>query len=77
MSVTSKIFRLLSSNILETLDQNRKDPERFQNNWFGNITSHGEKSSFGKEHGIHAGMSYESYAGRVPLRSYDMFESYI
>ncbi len=77
MSVTSKIFRLLSSNILETLDQNRKDPERFQNNWFGNITSHGEKSSFGKEHGIHAGMSYESYAGRVPLRSYDMLESYI
>lgn len=77
MSFTSDTYRLISRNMLKSIDLNRKSPEIFQQSLFKELIKRGIRTGFGKEHNFEAINSVERYGQNVPLRDYNMFEPYI
>lgn len=77
MSITSDIYSLLTSKMLNRLEENRKDPVRFQQQLFRELTYTASRTKFGAEHGVISGCSLDEFQNHVPLRDYDQFEPYI
>lgn len=48
-----------------------RDPERAQMGWLSERLAADAESAFGKEHGFHEIRSYQDFASRVPLRTWD------
>lgn len=77
MSLTSKIFRLISSPLLKSIEKGRRSPEEQQEVLFTELIKRGCNTAFGKEHKFNEINSVKRFNEQVPLRSYDMFEPYI
>src|SRR3989339_472482 len=77
MSLLSDIFSLLTSKMLNNLEENRKNPVHFQQKLFSNLTESLCHTEFGKEHGIKRGISLYEFQNSIPLRDYDNFEPFI
>lgn len=77
MSVTSKIFRLISVPLLKTIERGRRFPEQQQQTLFQYLIKRGSNTYFGKEHQFGEIDSVDKFRTQVPLRNYDMFEPYI
>ena len=77
MSITTKIFSLLSLNLLDSLEKTRKEPDYFQKKWFEGLIAAGKDTSFGSEHGFEKILTLREFQSAVPLREYDNFEPYI
>ncbi|MDD2419368.1 MAG: GH3 auxin-responsive promoter family protein [Bacteroidales bacterium] len=77
MSIVTSIFKILSQSMLDSLESNRREPDKFQDKWFGKLMANGSQTSFGKEHGFTPKTTYRQFSNQVPLRNYDMIEPYI
>lgn len=77
MSLTSDIYSLLTRNMLNRLEDTRKNPVYFQQNLFGRLNDSLSRTSFGKEHGITGKCTLREFQEAVPLRDYDKFEPFI
>jgi hypothetical protein len=77
MSLLSNIFSLLTSKMLNNLEENRKNPVQFQQKLFSTLTDSLCLTEFGKEHGIKRGISLNEFQNSIPLRDYDNFEPFI
>lgn len=54
-----------------------RDPERAQNRWLLGRLEADAESAFGLEHGFHEIRSYQDFARRVPLRTWDDYEAWV
>lgn len=48
-----------------------------QAKWLSYLLTNGEKTQFGREHGLHSKMSYTDFANHVPLQTYNSLFPYI
>ncbi len=77
MSLTTKIYSLLSIDLLNSLKKNRSEPVGFQKKLFEGLITSGRATSFGEEHNFEKIFTLREFQEAVPLREYDGFEPYI
>ena len=77
MSITAKLYTLVSLPSIKKLEESRKNPQKFQDLIFCEQMKSGEETLFGREHGIKSTTSLKEFQSNVPLRDYDAFEPYI
>jgi len=77
MSITAKLYTLVSLPSIKKLEESRKDPQKFQDLIFCKQMKSGEETLFGREHGIKSTTSLKEFQSNVPLRDYDALEPYI
>ncbi|MDP3436557.1 MAG: GH3 auxin-responsive promoter family protein [Bacteroidales bacterium] len=77
MSLTTKIYSLLSLDLLSSLEKSRSEPSGFQKKLFEGLIASGRGTSFGEEHNFEKIFTLKEFQKAVPLREYDDFEPYI
>jgi len=77
MSLTTKIYSLLSLDLLNSLEKSRSEPVGFQNKIFEGLIASGRDTKFGEEHNFEKISTLKEFQRAVPLREYDDFEPYI
>jgi hypothetical protein len=77
MSLTTKIFAIVSRGLLNSLDKSRRDPWLFQKRLFDYFISSSQETLFGKEYDFASIKGLSEFQSRVPIREYDQFEPYI
>jgi len=73
-SLLSRPFAFLKS---ESIKRKYHDPVGLQNNVLQELLRKGEKTAFGKEHGMHKEMDLEDFRAAVPIREYEAFQPWI
>lgn len=77
MSITSKLYSLFSSEMLNSIERSRKEPHVFQEKLFKNLLESGKESEFFKEHSLSGNSTFTDFQNSIPLRDYDAFEPFI
>lgn len=77
MTLTTNLYKLLSSRQARDLERNRRDPGQYQEKLFNQLVARGANTTFGEEHGFTKGMSYTQFSNQLPLRNYNQFVPYI
>ncbi|HLG33250.1 MAG TPA: GH3 auxin-responsive promoter family protein, partial [Bacteroidia bacterium] len=74
LTFTAKIF---SAHTVSKVHKRSADAISIQNKIFHALVETGRKTSFGKEHGMNSGMSYDKFRKNIPIRDYEAFRKYI
>ena len=74
LTVSAKIFAAYTASKVSRLSANAVGA---QQKVFRSLVKSGSRTSFGKEHGMNAEMSYDGFRKKIPLRDYEAFRKYI
>ncbi|MDE6857127.1 MAG: GH3 auxin-responsive promoter family protein [Alistipes sp.] len=73
----NRIIRTALATRARAFDRMRRDAAELQRRTFAELAFRGERTAFGHDHGLRAGMTYERFAEAVPVRDYDAFRPYV
>ncbi len=77
MSLTAKIYSLISYKLLKSIEQSQKDPVSVQMNTWEELIKGGRETKFGRDHNFGSIQNIEQFKKNIPLREYDDFAPYI
>lgn len=76
MTLVNSILRLYFAPRMRAIENFKHHPHEVQQQQYAKLLKAGEKTAFGREHGISAGMPYEEFCKRVPVMEYPDFAPY-
>ena len=75
------VFNILVKTFLQArqrrVDHFRDNPHRYQQEWFTYLTNQAARTSWGADHQLHKGISYQAFTEQVPVQSYEQLYPYI
>lgn len=77
MPLITKLMNLAFAPRIRQIEYFKSHPIEVQTKQYARLVKAGEKTEFGRQHGITAGMPYSEFRKRVPVMEYPDFEKYI
>lgn len=77
MKLINQLLQLYFAPRLREIDYFRRHPHEVQQQQYARLLKAGERTAFGREHGIYAGMPYEEFCRRVPVMEYADLAPYV
>src|SRR6266496_4715531 len=74
LTASAKIFAAYTAAKVRSRSENAVST---QQKIFSSLVKTGSKTSFGKEHGMHAQMNYAEFSKNIPVRDYEGIKKYI
>jgi len=77
MAWKSSLLKPFAWWVARSIDQWAQQAERSQEKVLAKLLTVGERTAFGQDHGLSAGMSYEDFKRQVPIRDYEGLKPYV
>ncbi len=77
MGWKSKLSKPFANFLISRTQKRARNPERTQEKVFRELLKGLRSTSFGKDHGLEPGLSYERFREQVPIRDYEGLRPYI
>jgi len=77
MSLKSLVGRWLARRTVRLEAHKAAHPHDMQLKWFNRLVERGAATAFGRDHGLHPGMTLEAFREAVPVRDYEMLKPYV
>jgi hypothetical protein len=77
MSLKSLVGRWLARRTVRLEAHKAAHPHDMQLKWFNRLVERGATTAFGRDHGLHPGMTLEAFREAVPVRDYEMLKPYV